>query len=35
MADKLGSYDGYGVEEYYVYDPPPNTLEVWLRQDGQ
>ncbi|WP_295392647.1 Uma2 family endonuclease [uncultured Thiodictyon sp.] len=35
MADKRGFYDTYGVEEYYVYDPPANTLEVWLRQDGR
>ncbi|HYN77640.1 MAG TPA: Uma2 family endonuclease [Lamprocystis sp. (in: g-proteobacteria)] len=35
MADKLAFYDTYGVEEYYVYDPSPNTLEVWLRQDGR
>jgi len=35
MADKLGFYDGFGVEEYYVYDPPGNLLEVWLRQDGR
>jgi hypothetical protein len=35
MADKLGFYDRFGVEEYYVYDPPGNLLEVWLRQDGQ
>ena len=34
MADKLAFYDSYGVEEYYVYDPASNTLEVWLRQDG-
>ena len=34
MADKRGFYDGFGVEEYYVYDPPGNLLEVWLRQDG-
>jgi Uma2 family endonuclease len=34
MADKLAFYDTFGVEEYYVYDPSPNTLEVWLRQDG-
>ena len=32
MADKLAFYDTYGVEEYYVYDPDANTLEVWLRQ---
>lgn len=35
MADKLAFYDTYGVEEYYVYDPSPNLLEVWLRQDGR
>jgi Uma2 family endonuclease len=35
LADKLGFYDGFGVEEYYVYDPPGNLLEVWLRQDGR
>jgi Uma2 family endonuclease len=35
MADKLAFYDTYVVEEYYVYDPAPNTLEVWLRQDGR
>jgi Uma2 family endonuclease len=35
MADKRGFYDTYGVEEYYVYDPPANSLEVWLRQDGR
>ena len=35
MADKRAFYDTYGVEEYYVYDPSANTLEVWLRQDGR
>ncbi len=35
MADKLAFYDVYGVEEYYVYDPSPNTLEIWLRQEGR
>ena len=35
MADKLSFYDRFGVEEYYVYAPPANTLEVWLRQDGR
>jgi Uma2 family endonuclease len=34
MADKLAFYDTFGVEEYYVYDPSANTLEVWLRQEG-
>lgn len=32
MADKLRFYDLYGVEEYYVYDPERNDLEIWLRQ---
>ncbi|WP_295434989.1 Uma2 family endonuclease [uncultured Thiodictyon sp.] len=35
MAEKLAYYDRFGVEEYYVYDPPRNHLEVWLRQDGR
>ena len=35
MADKLAYYDTYGVEEYYVYDPSANTLEIWLRQEGR
>ena len=35
MADKLAFYYTYGVEECYVYDPSPNLLEVWLRQDGR
>jgi len=35
MADKLAFYDAYGVDEYYVYDPAPNTLEIWLRQEGR
>jgi len=35
MADKLAFYDTYGAEEYYVYDPAINRLEVWLRQDGR
>lgn len=35
MADKRGFYDLYGVEEYYVYDPDRNRLEIWLRQSGR
>jgi hypothetical protein len=35
MTDKLAYYDTYGVEEYYVYDPSANTLEIRLRQDGR
>ena len=32
MAGKRDFYERYGVEEYYVYDPERNCLEVWLRQ---
>jgi Uma2 family endonuclease len=32
MADKLHFYDHYGVEEYYVYDPDANTLQVYVRR---
>ncbi len=32
MADKLAFYDEYGVEEYYVYDPYKNQLEVYRRK---
>jgi len=32
MANKLRFYDQYGVEEYYLYDPEKNHLEIWLRQ---
>jgi len=35
MADKRSFYDSFGVEEYYVYDPAANRLEVWLRQQGR
>ena len=31
MADKFLFYDEYGVEEYYVYDPIENTLEIYAR----
>jgi hypothetical protein len=31
----LDFYHTYGVDEYCVYDPDANRLEVWLRQDGQ
>ena len=30
MARKLRFYDRYGVEEYYVYDPDRNTLEIHI-----
>lgn len=32
MADKLRFYDAYGVEEYYLYDPDKNRLEIWMRR---
>jgi Uma2 family endonuclease len=34
MRAKLGFYERFGVQEYYIYDPDRNTLEVWLRQAG-
>jgi Uma2 family endonuclease len=35
MAGKRVFYDTYGVEEYYLYDPAENRLEIWLRQEGK
>ncbi len=32
MADKRAFYEEYGVEEYYVFDPDDNRLEVYQRQ---
>lgn len=32
LRDKRDFYETYGVEEYYLYDPERNRLEVWLRQ---
>ncbi|MBZ4192830.1 MAG: Uma2 family endonuclease [Candidatus Contendobacter sp.] len=32
MANKLRFYEQYGVEEYYLYDPKCNHLDIWLRQ---
>jgi Uma2 family endonuclease len=32
MADKLSFYTTYGVEEYYVYGPDANRLQVYVRQ---
>jgi Uma2 family endonuclease len=32
MADKLAFYDEHGVQEYYIYDPESNRLDVYLRQ---
>jgi Uma2 family endonuclease len=34
MAKKLLFYNCYGVEEYYVYNPDTNNLEIWIRKDG-
>jgi Uma2 family endonuclease len=31
MARKYYFYDEYGVEEYYVYDPDTNKLEIFVR----
>ncbi|WP_295399410.1 Uma2 family endonuclease [uncultured Thiocystis sp.] len=35
MADKRDYYELYGVEEYYLYDPDRNRLEIWRREDGR
>jgi Uma2 family endonuclease len=32
MADKRAFYEEHGAEEYYVYDPDSNTLEVYFRR---
>jgi len=34
MAKKLLFYDRYSVEEYYIYNPNNNNLEVLIRNDG-
>jgi Uma2 family endonuclease len=34
MDRKLLFYDRYGVEEYYIYNPPTNELRVWMREEG-
>ena len=34
MLDKWNFYAAYGVEEYYVYDPQSNWLEIWLRRNN-
>jgi Uma2 family endonuclease len=31
MSQKLLFFERYGVEEYYLYDPEENVLEVWQR----
>ena len=35
QRDKRDFYETYGVEEYYVYDPERNRLEIWRRHQGQ
>src|SRR5262245_62304077 len=32
MADKQAFYEKHGVEEYYLYDPDSNHLQVFLRR---
>ena len=32
MARKVRFFQQYGVQEYYVYDPEENTLDVWERE---
>jgi len=32
MAEKFAFYEDYGVEEYYLYDPDNNRLQVFLRR---
>jgi Uma2 family endonuclease len=32
MCDKFDFYEEYGVEEYYIYDPQRNRLQVYLRK---
>jgi Uma2 family endonuclease len=32
MRLKLDWYEDHGVEEYYVYDPEGDTLEIWIRE---
>jgi len=35
MINKRNFYDQYGVQEYYVYNPDNNKLEIWTRQNSQ
>jgi Uma2 family endonuclease len=32
MAEKYAFYEDYGVEEYYIYDPDNNRLQVFVRR---
>lgn len=34
MVKKLGWYNHYGVEEYYIIDPDKNDLTVYIRTNG-
>jgi Uma2 family endonuclease len=34
MFRKFHFYEQHGVEEYYIYDPDPNSLEGVVRRDG-
>jgi Uma2 family endonuclease len=35
MSKKLRFYQQYGADEYYVYDPEADELEIWLRENGR
>ena len=35
LKRKFDSYDRFGVEEYYIYDPDRITLEGWRRAGGR
>jgi Uma2 family endonuclease len=35
LTSKFSSYDRYGVEEYYLYDPDSGDLNGWIRKDGR
>jgi Uma2 family endonuclease len=32
MVNKFAFYEEYGVEEYYLYDPDSNTLQIYVRR---
>lgn len=32
MAQKVRFFQKYGVQEYYVYDPEENALDIWQRE---
>ncbi|NET61622.1 MAG: hypothetical protein F6K47_37525, partial [Symploca sp. SIO2E6] len=35
MEKKFNFYEGYGVEEYYLYDPATNELKGWLKHNNK